>query len=95
MENATKVDKDRLKALRQERAQAVTRAQKAIKEQNQIIKAIKAQIKDEGRTIPDIAQVVRMSTSQVLLYVATLKKYGEIIEDAKDGDYFKYRLAEQ
>ena len=95
MESATKIDKDMLKALRQERAQAVSRAKKAIKEQSKTIKAIKAQIKNEGLTIPAIAQAAGLSTSQALLYVVTLKKYGEIIEDAKDGDYFKYRLAEQ
>jgi len=34
-----------------------------------------------------------MPTAQVSLYIAGLKKYGEVVEAEKDGDYFKYGLA--
>ena len=87
------MDKDSLKKLREERRVWVENAKKSIKVQNQIIKQLKAQITDTAKTIPEIARATDMSTSQVLLYIAGLKKYGLVVEGDKDGDYFKYCLA--
>ena len=92
MSDNKKVDKDALKKLREERRVWVENAKQSIKVQNQIIKQIKAQITDAAKTIPEIAQATDMPTSQVLLYIAGLKKYGLVAEAEKDGDYFKYRL---
>lgn len=88
-----KTDKEALKELRAKRKTSIERAKKAIKTQNNIIRTIKEQIKTEGKTVPEIAQATNISTNQVLLYVATLRKYGILTEGAKDGDYFKYQLA--
>jgi Fic family protein len=88
-----KTDKEAFKKLREKRKASIDRARKAIKTQNKIIKDIKEQIKTEGKTVPEIAQTTNIPTNQVLLYVAALRKYGVLIEGAKDGDYFKYQLA--
>lgn len=93
MSDKKKGDKQALKALRQERKTSIERARNAIKTQNKDIKAIRAAMKDGGRTVPEIAEATGMPTAQVLMYVATLKKYGEVAEGPKDGDYFKYELA--
>ena len=93
MSEKKKIDKEGLKKLREERRVWVENAKKSIKVQNQIIKQIKAHIKDEAKTIPQIAQATDMSSAQVLLYMAGLKKYGMVVEADKDGDYFKYCLA--
>jgi Fic family protein len=87
------IDQKALKRLREERGTWVENAKKSISAQNQIIKQIKAQIADTAKTIPEIAQATDMPTSQVLLYIAGLKKYGIVVEGDKDGDYFKYCLA--
>jgi hypothetical protein len=89
-----KPDKDALKQLRQERKVFIERARKAVKAQNKIIKDIKAQLAGEGATVPAIARALKMKTADVLLYVSALRKYGEVVEGPKDGDYFKYRMAE-
>ena len=89
-----KPDKDALKQLRQERKVFIDRARKAVKAQNKITKDIKAQLAGEGATVPDIARALKMNTADVLLYVSALRKYGEVVEGPKDGDYFKYRMAE-
>jgi len=86
------MDKDALKHLREERRVWVENARQSIKVQNQIIRQIKAQITDAAKTVPEIAQAAGMPASQVLLYIAGLKKYGQVAEAEKDGDYFKYRL---
>jgi DNA-binding IclR family transcriptional regulator len=86
------MDKDALKKLREERRVWVENAKQSIKVQNKIIKQIKAQITDTAKTVPEIAQTAGMPASQVLLYISGLKKYGQVAEAEKDGDYFKYRL---
>jgi hypothetical protein len=83
-------DKNALKKLREERRVWVDNAKQSIKAQTQIIKQIKAQIVDTAKTVPEIAQATGMPTSQVLLYITGLKKYGVVAEAEKDGDYFKY-----
>jgi hypothetical protein len=82
-----------LKALRKERKAYIESARKMIKQQNKQISAIKSQIEKQPRTVPEIASALRMRPSDVLVMVMALRKYGEILEDAKDGDYFRYRLA--
>ena len=93
MSEKSSIDKGALKNLREERWLWVGNAKQSIKAQNKVIKQIKAQISDTAKTVPEIAQATGMSTSQVLLYVSGLKKYGDIAEADKDGNYFKYRLA--
>ena len=45
--------------------------------------------------MPEVAQALKMKTSDVLLFIAALRKYGEVLEGPKDGEYFRYQLAEQ
>ena len=92
MASSKEIDKEALKALRRERQFSIAEAKKSIREQARIIRAIKDQIKTETRTVPEIAQATGLSPDEVLRYVATLKKYGEILEGPKDGDYFRYQL---
>lgn len=93
MSDNKKMDKEALKKLREERRVWVEGAKSSIKTQNQIIRQIKAQMTDAAKTIPEIAQATGISTSQVVLYISGLKKYGIVAEAEKDGDYFRYRLA--
>ncbi|MFH1153932.1 MAG: winged helix-turn-helix domain-containing protein [Pseudomonadota bacterium] len=93
MENITsKADREALKALRQQRQASVDRARDAVKTQAGLIKAITGAMKDGAGTIPEIAAKAGVSTSDTLVYVATLKKYGRIGEGPKEGDYFRYEL---
>lgn len=91
---STKPDKEGLKQLRTERKAFIDRARQSVKEQNKITKAIKAQLGREAGTVPEIARALKMKTATVLMFVAALRKYGEVVEGPKDGDYFKYQLAE-
>ena len=88
-------DKEALKRLRQMRKASIDKAREMIKDQNRIIKSIKELITTEGKTVPEIAGASQISTSQVLWYIMALKKYGLVVEGAKDGNYFKYQLAGQ
>ena len=65
-----------------------------MKENRKAVKAIKEQLRDEPRTVPEIAEATGLAPAKVLWFIATLKKYGEILEGDKDGGYFRYYLAD-
>lgn len=86
-----KPDKAVMKSLREQRKTAVGRAKKNVKHTSEQLRKIKSEIAEKACTVPQIAQATRISADRVLYYIATLKKYGLVMEDAKDGDYFTYR----
>ncbi|MBW1703587.1 MAG: winged helix-turn-helix domain-containing protein [Deltaproteobacteria bacterium] len=86
--------KEAMKKLRNERKQFIKAAAARMKEQKKVIKAIKEQIKDNPGTVPEIAEGTGIQSSEVLWYLATLKKFGQIMEGEKDGAYFRYELVE-
>jgi predicted Rossmann fold nucleotide-binding protein DprA/Smf involved in DNA uptake len=84
--------KEALKKLRAARKAQIAAATRRMQEQRRAVKAIKARLERAELTVPEIAAATGLPVSQVLYYVATLKKYGEILEGPKDGSYFRYRL---
>jgi len=87
-------DKTALKNLKAARKEQIAAATARMKEQRRAVKAIKAQLEGAELTVPEIAAATGLPVSVVLWYVATLKKYGEILEGPKDGGYFRYRLGQ-
>jgi DNA-binding IclR family transcriptional regulator len=63
-----------------------------MKEQKKVIKAIKEALGAEGATVPAVVEQTGMPSAEVFWYLATMKKYGEIVEGEKDGAYFRYTL---
>jgi hypothetical protein len=86
-------DKEAMKALRKSRKGAIAAATVRMKEQKARVKAIKKEIQTHPRTVPEIAEVT-ISSSEVLWWLAALKKFGEIMEVDKDGSFFRYQLTE-
>ena len=86
--------KEAMKKLRESRKHIIKATSTRVKENRKAIKAIKEQLQDEARTVPEIAGATGLASSEVLWFIATLKKYGEIVEGDKDGGYFRYSLAE-
>jgi predicted transcriptional regulator len=78
-----------LKQLREIRRNTIAAATAKLKEQKQILTAIKAQLQWPN-TVPEIAAATGIPPQTVLWYVAALKKYGEVKETEKDGCYFRY-----
>ncbi len=81
----------RLKAARKEQIAAVTGRMKA---QRQAVKAIKASLEGVELTVPEMAAATGLPVAEVFWYVATMKKYGEVLEGPKAGSYFRYRLGQ-
>jgi hypothetical protein len=86
--------KEALKQLKAARKEQIAAATARMKEQRRAVKAIKQQLDGAEMTVPEIAAATGLPVSEVLWYVATLKKYGEILEGPKDGSYFRYRLGQ-
>jgi predicted Rossmann fold nucleotide-binding protein DprA/Smf involved in DNA uptake len=86
--------KEMMKKLRESRKYIIKATSTRVKENRKAIKAIKEQLQDEAKTVPEIAEATGLASSEVLWFIATLKKYGEILEGDKDGGYFRYYLAE-
>ena len=81
-----------LKKLREERQETIEQAKSLIKEQSSVIKKIKEHLQGDGKTVPEIARATGIKSSEVLWFVMALKKYGQVLEGPKDGDYYKYQL---
>ncbi len=86
--------KEAMKRLKVTRKEQIAGATARMKEQRRALKAIRGCLADAELTVPEIAAATAMPVSEVLWYVATLKKYGEILEGAKAGSYFRYRLGQ-
>jgi predicted transcriptional regulator len=89
-----KKKKEAMKKLRNDRKEWITKASTMVKKQKKIIKAIKGHLENQPATVTEISEATGIPSDKVLWYLATLKKYGEIIEGEKSGGYFRYVLAE-
>jgi predicted transposase YdaD len=86
--------KEALKKLKAARKEQIALATSRMKEQRQAIKAIKEQLSGAELTVPEIAEATGLPVSEVLWYVASLKKYGEILEGPKASGYYRYKLSQ-
>jgi len=82
--------KTALKQLRQERRQSIKKATAAMKAQRKTIKAIETSLSGGAATVPEIAAQAGIAADEALWFIATMKKYGQVVEDGKDGDYYRY-----
>jgi len=89
-----KKKKEAMRKLLSERKEWVIKASAMVKEHKKMLKAIKGHLENQPATVPEISEATGIPSDKVLWYLATLKKYGNIIEGEKDGGYFRYVLAE-
>jgi predicted transcriptional regulator len=83
-----------LKRLREQHAEGVQAAQAIVKAQNQARKAISQAMKEQARTVPELAAETGIPAHEVLWHVTTMKKYDLVREEGLSGYYYAYRLAE-
>lgn len=88
-------EKEALALLRQERKESVDRAKEMVKEQKALFSALKNHLQKEDATVPELALALGVESSRVLLFISGLRKYGEVVEGAKNDGYFEYHLVEK
>ncbi len=86
--------KERLKRLREERRQRIGEIAGRVRRQKEDLKKIRDHLAaaGEGATPPRVAGETGMEVSRVMWYLATMKRYGEVREGAKEGGWFRYLL---
>jgi predicted transcriptional regulator len=63
-----------------------------VKDQNQVRKAITGSLKMGAKTIPQIATETGIKSEKVIWHVMAMKKYGDVVETGRSGDYYSYKL---
>jgi predicted transcriptional regulator len=84
-----------LKRLRETHPEGVARAQILFREQKQLQQAICSFIRETPKTIPEIASAIGKPTHEVLWFIASLKKYGIVVENGMCGDYPLYQRVKE
>jgi predicted transcriptional regulator len=92
---AAKARTEMLKRLRSEHAETVARTQELLKEQKKIHKDICQLIRNESKTVPEVAEALGMPTHEVLWHLTALKKYDIVVEDGMCGEYVLYKRVEE
>jgi biotin operon repressor len=86
--------KEAMKQLRAARKEQISAAAARMKQQKKDVEAIKQQLGDDAGTVPQIADATGIPSSDVLWYIAALKKYGDVVEAEQDAGYYHYRLSQ-
>lgn len=86
---------DMLKRLREQHAATVERTQVLLREQKRVQQEICKLLRDNPKTVPDVAAAMGMPANEVLWYMASFKKYGLIVEKGMCADYPLYVKAEE
>ncbi len=84
-----------LKRVRAARGEMVKAAQEERKAVRALRRKIEQALAGGPKTVPDLAEAVGAVTDTVLWHVTAMKKYGRVVEDEQDGDWFRYRLVEK
>ena len=85
-----------LKRLREQHAESVKRTQTFCKKQKQLHQAICNVIREQPKTVPEVAATTGLATHEVFWHIMAMKKYGLIVETGMCGDYPLYlRVVEE
>jgi predicted transcriptional regulator len=84
-----------LKQLRAAHAATVERTQALFREQKAMQQAICRFIRDTPKTVPEIAAEIGKPAHEVLWFLASLRKYGIVVEAGMCGDYPLYQRVKE
>ena len=82
---------EKLKRLREIHKASVERTQALFREQKQLQNAICQVVRETPKTVPEIAKAIGKPAHEVLWFVASLRKYGLLVEAGMCGDYPLYQ----
>lgn len=92
-EKNTSQDKQALKEVRAKRAGFIKQAAAASKRQKAELTKIKGGLAQGPATPPELAEATGLEAQRVTWLLAAMRKYGQVVEAEKQGDYFSYRLS--
>jgi len=78
-----------------ERMGGLTEAKKAYRKADRDTrKTLRDALKSGPKTVPELTRQLDLPSENVMWYVMALKRYGEIVEVGRAGDYLRYALKE-
>ncbi len=80
-----------LKRLREQHKATVTNAQMLLKAQKATRREICKPMRDEPKTVPEIAESTGLPAHEVLWHITAMKKYGLVVETGMCGEYYRYQ----
>ncbi len=87
--------REALKGFR-ERMGGLTEEKKAyLKAQREAGKALREALRSGPKTVPAIAAETKLAPRDVLWHRMALRRYGELVEAGRTGDYYLYALKER
>ncbi|EFL51455.1 conserved hypothetical protein [Solidesulfovibrio fructosivorans JJ]] len=86
------LDKEAMKALRNERKAWVDPAAAIARETRKALGAVSERLAASSATVPEIAEATGLAVDRTLWLIATMKKFGQIVEAEKDGSFYRYAL---
>jgi len=95
MKESAKKRTELLKKMRDEHSESVARTQALLKEHRKAQQVICKTIREQSRTVPEVAQLTEMPAHEVLWHITALKKYGLVVEDGLCGEYYLYQMAKE
>lgn len=87
------MDKEALKALRAERQEWIAEASARVRQDAKALKSVRARLAEGAATPPEVAKATGLAEDRALWLMATLRKFGEIVEAEKEGSHYRYALA--
>lgn len=81
-----------VRRLSQARAKEQAEARKRFKDGAAHRRAVVAQLGAGPATVPELAAATGIPPGEVLIIIATLRRYGTVVEDEQQESYFRYRL---
>lgn len=82
--------KRELKVARERRGAPSAERAEARKELSRVRKVLLSALEDGPKTIPELAAATGVEASLVLWHVAALRKYNQVADGPKQGDYIAY-----
>jgi predicted transcriptional regulator len=80
-----------VKQLREEKRKTEARMRALLFEPKRIQKQICQAIREQPRTVPEVAQATGLPAHEVLWHITALRKYGEVVETGMSGAYYLYQ----
>ncbi|QLA14830.1 winged helix-turn-helix domain-containing protein [Desulfolutivibrio sulfoxidireducens] len=81
-----------LKALRAERQEWIAAASARARDTRKATTAVRECLGKASATVPEIAKATGLAPDRTLWLVASMKKFGEVVEADKDGGFYRYAL---
>jgi len=88
-------EKTPLAALRDSRGGIPEAVRDSVKEQNRIHKLIKDALKSSPMTVPQLAEKTGVPSDTAMWHLMAMRRYGDVCELGREGDYYKYGLTEK